>query len=121
MLLLLVCCAAAGADPVKHPANHFVNAFTDKVALGWLVGSIILCYVLAVGMTTAFSGVGYPPTVARISLWVAAMIWTLIVVFWIFAHVLAIIMKPWFFFVVFVALLLFAVILAAARQRINAA
>jgi len=90
---------------------------TDYTALGYILGSALAGYLIAVIFTSLTMGIGYPPNMARLGCWLGMCIWLVFLGFFLFEFILKINMPMWISYTMVAFLVFFGAILFLTRRH----
>lgn len=112
----LIASNAVSAGTQQENQVSVREALTDTVTLGYIVGSAIVGYLIAVVFTALTVRIGYPPNVARFGCWVGASLWLLSVAYILFCLIMHTAVPAFVWGVLAAVLLFFGVMLYLTRH-----
>jgi hypothetical protein len=121
ILLLLAAGALAQAGetakPVQHPWYYPLSTLMALILAGAVLG--LFCYLFSIGFTAVAVRSGYPPNVARLGIWLGALLWGILFVFVLCVYIITYPMPLWFMIVLLLGLLFFGMVLLMTRRQIS--
>lgn len=124
LVLLLLTASAALAKPGDAPqtaaVHHWYDPLSPLVALILCsVALALFCYLFSVGFSAAMGKSGYPPNVARLGIWLGALLWGILFTFVLCVYVIKFVLPAWFLVVIALGLLFFGMVLLMTRRQIT--
>lgn len=117
VLGLLAWALPAAAQTSGEATRPWYVFLWDLHTLPYVIGSAVFCYLFSVVLTMLLIRSGYPPNVARFSVWLGLLLWLALQVGVIFRYILLVAFPLWFYLILFLFIAAVGIILLATKRQ----